>query len=161
MDSSKLEKQREFLDNWPEVKEVIDEQGIKTIVTDLHYDEESMFMNKQNLSKFQTKNTPEPIFVGYSDEAKTPFMILRFIDAEHNKKEKLPDGATSFVVLTMGHIAHVGFEPIMSNYKWVIDEDTHKPSLIEETTMNLDGGTEITTYVIKLIKGEIEGVKLK
>jgi len=151
-----------LLDNWDLVREAINEANVQTtIMNDLIYDDHTMFMNNTNRERFLTKNTTEPIIVGYNEDAKTPFMIIRFIDEKHNEQQGIRLDATSFIVITIGIVPHCGFEQMMFEYKWTKDEGTPGHKINIRSEFNVDGGKAITDYVVKIIKDEIDGIRLR
>lgn len=155
-----------MIDDWEAVKTVIQEHNIGYKIMDLYYKEEEEeggygFINKENIPKFQSSVTKEPIFVGFSDATKTPFMIIRFIDVNRNKKDGIPEGATSFLVITLCCIPHIGFEYFLEEINWINNPETGNYQLNVRHEMNLDGGTDITKYVVKLLQGNLENKKLK
>ena len=152
-------KQNYFLETWPSIAMAIKHVDAKTVMMELHYENDSMLMNNKNLPKFMTNVTQEPIIYGYNDAMQSPFMIIRYIDRKHNKEEKIQPDATSFIVLQMALVAHCGLEPMMFKYNWIRSETGH--ALQMESEMNVDGGVAIIDYVSKLIRGDLEGKKIR
>ena len=150
-----------MLDEWVPIKTIIQQNNIAYKIMDLHYDENNGFMNGVNIPKFQSSATKEPILIGFNDVAKKPFMIIRFIDANRNKQDNIPEGATSFLIITVAYIAHVGFEYCLEEINWMNDPITGNCVGNRRFEMNLDNGTAITDYVTKLLKGEFEHKTLK
>ena len=150
-----------LLNEWEPVKNAIEKMDLKTVIMDLHYDENNGLFNQLNREKFQTSVTPEPIILGFSESAGTPFMIIRFIDAITNTKAGIPDNATSFLIITIVHIPHCGYEYMMQEIQWGKDIESGQFYPTMRTEMNLDCGQAITDYVVKLITGELEGKKIR
>lgn len=143
----------------PEIKEAIKKVGVKVVKMDLHCEGESMFMNEVNLPKFLTKNTPEPIFVGYNKKEKCPVMIVRYIDEINNKTLNL-ENATSCVFIIIVYIPHVGLEPMTMEYG-PTKIDGKIGMIQKKCDMNLDGGQGINKYVVNLIEGKLPGKRIR
>ncbi|MCJ7635972.1 MAG: hypothetical protein MUO21_00615 [Nitrososphaeraceae archaeon] len=167
-----------FIDEWHEVKAAIEKNNLKYKLMKLHYepfecsyftlsgpslqDEDSQFgfVNKETQPLFSTAVTPEPIIIGYSRKAKTPYMFIRFQDSNHNKKSGLPEGVKSFIVITLGVVPHCGVEQFMQEYRYMIDQETRQIGMLMNTEFNMDNGVWITNHIVKLMNGEIEGMKV-
>ena len=149
-----------FLKNWEPLTAAIGDTSTEYVIMDLHYEKDNMFMNEKNMPKFMTSVTRQPIIVGYNGTIKSPFMVIRYIDTKNNEKYKLRQDATSFLILYIGEIAHVGLEPIMFKYKWVTDK-SGKPEMKMKTEMNVDNGTGIINYVVELIRGKLDKKKIR
>lgn len=151
---------------WPDFAPVIRECGIEWIEMKLHSDKKGL-MNEMNMPKFLTTATKESIIIGKRVDAKDkedngPYMILRYIDAENNKEQGLPENATSFLVLQYCYVHHVGIEMMMCTCKWTKNaESVHGFSLNSDCQMNLDGSRYIINFVSKMIRGELENKKLR
>jgi hypothetical protein len=148
-----------LLDKWESVKKAINEANIKTIVMKLYYNDEVGFINTINMPNFLT--IPEPIIVGFNTDAKTPFMIIRFVDTKHNNEAKIPPGALSFLVITIRHVPYCGFEQFMEEINFIKNEEFGGYKLKTRWEHNCDGGEAITDYVVKLIIGYFDDKKIK
>lgn len=143
----------------PEIKEAIKKIGAKVVKMDLQCEGEAGFMNETNLPKFLTKNTPEPIFVGYNKEENFPVMIVRYIDEINNKTLGI-ENATSFVFIMIMYIPHVGLEPMTMEYG-PTKIDGKIRMMQTNSSMNLDGGQAIDKYVVNLIEGKLPGKRIR
>ena len=152
----------------PEIKEAIKNVGAKVVNLDLYYEELS-FMNKTNIDKFLTNNTPEPIFVSFNKEEETPVLIVRYIDEINNKLLGVENAsgvknATSFVCIMLIPIAHIGLEPMAFECGPGRSKKGHikmKSKSNVNLDMKLDGGHSITKYVVDLIEGKLEGKRIR
>lgn len=142
------------LDLWDELGKEIRKNNIPYKNMELYYDEETGFMNQKNMSKFQTSVTKEPIIIGISKEAQTPFMIIRFTDSKHNKKQGLREDACSFLILTVMVVPHCGFDYMVQEFKWFKNPGTGDV----ETRRGI---SDDTSKAIKLISGKLEDEKLR
>jgi hypothetical protein len=117
-------------------------------------------MTQANREKFMTTTTPEPIFLG-SNENIGPYMIIRYIDTQHNKAQEFPATTTSFACLTIAPIAHVGLELMLIECQFIKDPETGQINVTGNPHMGLDGGASVIERVIALIEGKLEGKQIR
>ena len=149
-----------FLDNWKPVKEAIEKAGLKTVVKELHWDEQGGLMTPTNQPQFTTAITPEPIIVGYTKEGETPFMIIRYLDSKHNEKEELPSLVKSFICITMGVVPQCGIEQFMQICRHCKHPDGEGFCMQIQNEFGMDCGVFVTNHVVKLIEGKFDGQKV-
>lgn len=148
-----------LLDHWKPVSDVIKKQNIKTVVMELHYDNDIGFIHSKNMHYFL--NTPNTIIIGFNNIANTPFMIIKFIDMKHNEKKGIHLKSLSFLVITIQRIPYCGFEQFMSEINFIKGSEPN--SYIKNNlrwVFNVDGGESIANYIVQLINGEFGHKKL-
>ena len=141
------------------IRDAINSGDLKGRVTVLDLESPNgSFVTESNFEKLSTINTPQPLIFGYSKDAESPFLMIRFIDSVHNAREKIPSDAKSFKCLMHTAIPHVGLEPISLNYYFC---QTEKGSCVEETIdCYADHGKAVFAKTVKLLKGELDGKKV-
>ena len=128
------------------------------------------FITSANLDNLATKSSIQPVFLGTTDESNIgPYMVIRYIDSQHNKKAQIPDNAKTFTVVQFAMIASVGIELMATeHYFWkrsatndaINASDPEKAKITTRTLFFVDGGISVAKTIADLLMDQNDNCRV-